>query len=432
MPKGKKKDHRSNKERNYAPEAVSDDEAETVDTVSAISSLSDHQATITDGSTDCEGDETAALGNLEEKLHTCVEGLSQKSAKGRVESLHTLRAILTKKYLIDSISQNKLSISDNLERSLKKGKEEEQCAAAACCVLVLIQLGASQEREEIFPIYYPLLKTILADNAASFATRAACAEALALCTFIVAEETKLIEDAMTALENIFKLAYGKSAASCTTDAYSMLNSAMAAWTLLLTIAPDSFIQNSTATHLCKLASVLSSANMELRRTAGEAIALLYEKAREIDETFEEDNFDELCLSLKGLSTECNKYRSKKDRRQQKSSFREILGTVESGNFTGYEVKFNPYEAVYIDSWTLRTQYNALCRVLGPGMNIHLQENELLRDIFQLGPPALKQSVPNCRSVKQERHMYHDAAFKARTKSRKKMREIKSVCTTTVD
>lgn len=36
-------------------------------------------------------------------------------------------------------------------------------------------------------------------------------------------------------------------------------------------------------HLCKLASVLSSANMELRRTAGEAIALLYEKAREIDE-----------------------------------------------------------------------------------------------------------------------------------------------------
>lgn len=57
----------------------------------------------------------------------------------------------------------------------------------------------------------------------------------------------MIEDAMTALENVFKLAYGKSATSCSTDAYPMLNSAMAAWTLLLTIAPDSFIQNSTAT-----------------------------------------------------------------------------------------------------------------------------------------------------------------------------------------
>lgn len=56
---------------------------------------------------------------------------------------------------------------------MKKGKEEEQCAAATCSVLVLIQLGASQEREDIFPLYYPLLKTILADNAASFATRAA-------------------------------------------------------------------------------------------------------------------------------------------------------------------------------------------------------------------------------------------------------------------
>ena len=67
---------------------------------------------------------------------------------------------------------SKLSISDNLERSLKKGKGEEQCAAAICSVLVLIQLGASEEREEIFPLYYPILKTILADNAASFATRA--------------------------------------------------------------------------------------------------------------------------------------------------------------------------------------------------------------------------------------------------------------------
>jgi len=35
-------------------------------------------------------------------------------------------------------------------------------------------------------------------------------------------------------------------------------------------------------------------------------------------------------------------------------------------------------------------------------NALLQENELLRDIFQLGPPVLKQLVLNSRSVKQER------------------------------
>jgi len=48
---------------------------------------------------------------------------------------------------------------------------------------------------------------------------------------------------MTALEDVFKLAYDKLEFNCTTDAYSMLNSAMAAWTLLLTVAPESFAQH---------------------------------------------------------------------------------------------------------------------------------------------------------------------------------------------
>lgn len=47
------------------------------------------------------------------------------------------------------------------------------------------------------------------------------------------------------------------------------------------------------------------------------------------------------------------------------------------------VKFGK-ETLYLEGWCPRTQYNACCRLLGPGINIHLAENQLLREIFHLG------------------------------------------------
>lgn len=47
------------------------------------------------------------------------------------------------------------------------------------------------------------------------------------------------------------------------------------------------------------------------------------------------------------------------------------------------IKFGQ-EILYLEGWCARTQYNACCRLLGPGINIHLAENQLLREIFHLG------------------------------------------------
>lgn len=46
------------------------------------------------------------------------------------------------------------------------------------------------------------------------------------------------------------------------------------------------------------------------------------------------------------------------------------------------------ETLYLEGWCARTQYNACCRLLGPGINIHLAENQLLREIFHLGNKVL--------------------------------------------
>jgi len=63
--------------------------------------------------------------------------------------------------------------------------------------------------------------------------------------------------------------------------------------------------------------------------------------------FEGEGFDDLCMELKKLSTECNKYRAKKDRRQQRSSFRDILNFVESGDFTKQRIQVSIKQCIYI-------------------------------------------------------------------------------------
>ncbi len=109
-------------------------------------------------------------------------------------------------------------------------------------------------------------------------------------------------------------------------------------------------------HIRRLVQLLDSTDVDLRIGAGEAIALIYEGARQFDEDFgfdvstEEEEaddhdgiqereaatrqtqeMDELCTKLRQLATDSHKYRAKKDRKQQRSSFRDILRAIEVRN-----------------------------------------------------------------------------------------------------
>ena len=46
------------------------------------------------------------------------------------------------------------------------------------------------------------------------------------------------------------------------------------------------------------------------------------------------------------------------------------------------------EVLSLNSWAKLIQYDSFRDLLGSGMKTHLTGNELLRDIFQMGPPPL--------------------------------------------
>eukprot|EP00058_Branchiostoma_floridae_P011890 XP_002597378.1 hypothetical protein BRAFLDRAFT_113696 [Branchiostoma floridae] len=357
-------------------------------------------------------DETEAQEDFEEKLRDQIDGTTQKSANGRKSCLAGLRQTFSRKVLPDFIDNRKVTITDCVERCLKKGKGEEQALAASVGSLLCVQLGSREGCEEIYNNLKPVMITIMNDKSAAATARAA-----------------EVVDIMGGLEKIFCVAYlkGDGTSPSHSPALQALHcAALSAWTLLLSIAPPSKVQEFVRTHLPKLPQLLQSDDVNMRIAAGEAIALLYELARVQDEDFLGQDLDSLCTRLKQLATESVKYIAKNDKRKQRSSFRDILRGVEEAEAPNDTVRFS-VEEIYLDSWVKKRQYEAFKDSLGAGVNQHLQENELLRDIFSLGAPIDVAAYNKQNKISRfERHMYNSAAFKARTKVRSKQRDKRTV------
>lgn len=369
-------------------------------------------------------DEQTAQEETEDKLKQCIDNLMDKSAKTRLAALESLRGAFSSRLLCDFLTERRLTISDCLERSLRKGGGEEQAAAATVCAQLCVQLGGGDESEEGFKILRPVLSAIMIDGCASVAARQSCATALGMCCYVsAAEDGEDLVKSMSHLESVFTTSYPNCEGTLPTPkagAPKLHSAALHAWALLVTLCPASRLTVLLDLHLLKLQACLESSDVNYRIAVGETIALLVELGRDIDREFEDS--DMLCECLKGLATDGNKHRAKNDRRKQRSIFREVLHYIENEDFTEEKIHFG-VEGIYIDSWMRRRVYDAFKEVLESGVRHHLQFNPLLRDIFGLGPPLiLDSSVKASKISRFEKHLFNSAAFKARTKLRNKVRD----------
>ncbi|KAM8755606.1 interferon-related developmental regulator 2 isoform 1-T1 [Acanthopagrus schlegelii] len=404
---------------------ASDDELMS-DVLSHYSSTSETASVLEDGTGGEQVDELTAQEEMEDKLKQCIDNLMDKSAKTRLAGLESLRQAFSSKMLYDFLTERRLTISDCLERSLKKGGAEEQAAAATVFALLCIQLGGGDESEEGFKMLRPILTAILIDSSASIAARQSCARALGMCCYVsAAEDGEDLIKSLALLENVFMSSYPNREGTLPTPkpgSPGLHSAALQAWSLLVTLCPASRLTVLLDLHLPKLQACLESSDVNYRITVGETIALLVELGRDIDEEFEVEDSEGLCRCLKGLATDGNKHRAKNDRRKQRSIFREVLHYIENDDFTEERIRFG-VESVYIDSWMRRRIYDAFKEIMESGVRHHLQFNPLLRDIFGLGPPLILDAAVKVNKISRfEKHLFNSAAFKARTKQRSKVRD----------
>ncbi|KAF5274000.1 hypothetical protein FQA39_LY01115 [Lamprigera yunnana] len=434
MPKGKRKGKSdrlckfADRVRNEGSLQTSDEES-VIDNVSLISGYSENNRS--EDGTD-EVDAISQQEAFEEKLIEVIDGLSQKSAQGRTDSFESVAKAFIKKYIPDFVLDRKLTIIDSIERSLRKGRGIEQGAAAELAPLLCIQLGGDGS-EEVVSNLKSVLSITSNDNSVSALARAKCCTSLALITYLAGGEMGDALELMKQFQTIFSGSYLKgdgTIANVTADLGALHAAALSSWTLLFTLMSPgdvyTMIGNTTSftPTLIQLSELLTSPHLEVRLSAGEALAIVFELGRDYHEDFAEEFIPDLVDTLRQLATDSHKYRAKKDRKQQRATFRDILHYIENESLPDLQIRFGQ-EVLILDSWTRRNQYYALCHTLGSGLNMHLTENELLRDIFQLGSKLVINESCVMKQSKLERHLLNAAAFKARTISRSKNRDKRS-------
>jgi len=200
---------------------------------------------------------------------------------------------------------------------------------------------------------------------------------------------------------------------------------MVSWSLLLTLLTSGDVFRLATTQVALLRGLLHSTDVDLRITAGESLALVLEFAYDYDSQYEPNDLNGLIVAVRQLATDSNKSRSKKDRKEQRSSFRDVLRGVEEGEPPSQKVKFGR-EVLRLDTWFAVLQYQWFCKILGPGINLHLASNHMLREIFELGDPLpVFDGSSNDKPSKEERHAANQLAKKYRTGIRGKNRDKRS-------
>ncbi|XP_028810664.1 interferon-related developmental regulator 1 [Denticeps clupeoides] len=419
MPRPKRRNNKGG--RHGAVQPFSDEDS-SVETLSHCSSYSDSTSVVEEGVDSAE----YSTQDLQFKLKVYIDSTVDKSAKTRQGALDGLKTAMASKILYEFILEQRMTITDSIERCLKKGKGEEQRAAASLACLLCIQLGSGIESEEVFKTLKPIFKNILSDGSANISARQSCATSLGLCTLVAEDDILDVYATMEYFESLFTKSYVRddgSRPSLSPQTAQLHTNALLSWALLLTICTGSQIRAILHKHLPKLPLLLESDDVNMRIAAGETIALLFELARDFDPEFHHESWEPLCEKLTALATDCNKHRAKTDKRKQRSVFRDVLKAVEEGDFQTESIRFGT-ERMNIDSWVKKRMYDAFREFVGSGMNYHLQANEFIRDVFDLGPPILIDSatLKEMKSTRLERHLYNAAVFKARTKARNKVRD----------
>ncbi|KAK4307879.1 hypothetical protein Pmani_020387 [Petrolisthes manimaculis] len=378
----------------------------------------------------------------EQKVRDAMDLAVVKSVHTRTNALTALTTAMQKRVLTTFLLDHHQTLSDIAERSLKKGKGAEQVAAARLINLLVLSLSELPQAEEVYKAVSGVLTVTLTDPSMTHTTRLECAHTLSVCTFIACHDLAEVMNAMNKLHSVF-------AASLPKGNGDLPNHPPAT---LYTMA------NKLIKEMCDL---LGQSDVDLRIQAGEGVALIYESARTHNAHYYCTQQRTLISVLQDLATDSHKFRAKRDRKHQRASFREIIKTVEGigntatagknasgstgagvigntatagGGVINELITLGPKHArqeLILDSWSLKIQYDSLCKVLNEGLNTHITYNVGVRDVFSLGPPPM-QLTPSVASLTKRNHKKinrESPASKARQMTRNKNRDNRAAAKT---
>jgi len=257
-------------------------------------------------------------------------------------------------------------------------------------------------------------------NTSNEEVRCAALDALALLIFIGNSDENFTLSSLTVFSNIFNSEESKASEKA---------AALKAWSLLTTtINTKLFYSMLIPQYLSTFFTLLHDEDVEVRVQAGQCIALLFEVAREDEEEFNLNDVgayasvdvDELLNVLYNLSQDKTKQRARKDKLKQKVPFKEIINTVELGQFPVESLSFK-FQKFEFETWVKILQLDAIRDALGPGLQIHFESNDLLQQIFNIQVDKDAKKITLSQTEKRLMFSPSSPLAKARTKNLHKLR-----------
>ncbi|KAM0950460.1 hypothetical protein DsansV1_C04g0041641 [Dioscorea sansibarensis] len=351
--------------------------------------------------------ETERVNSQDFLLEKYLDALYEKRGSTREKALTGLVDAFSSQLLHSFVENKCITLLHQYLNSVKKGSSKEACLASRAIGLLAITVGAGDSAHEIMEESLPPLSLVLKSGSDS-PKKSSVLDCIALVTFVGAIDTDETENAMKIIWETIHPKSGTNVGSGTKLQPAVLAAAISAWSFLLTTM-NGWGNNSDnwQESISFLSFLLERDDRAVRIAAGEAIALIFEIGRLDKFSREEGETDSAghegfkprgfayVASIKGkilnqvreLSAEAGgKGTGKKDLNLQRDLFQDILMFLETGECPEISMRIsNNLGVLRVTTRAQSIQLNFLKRYLASGFLKHMQDNELLHDVFSFTP-----------------------------------------------
>uniref|UniRef100_A0A0K0DEQ7 IFRD domain-containing protein n=1 Tax=Angiostrongylus cantonensis TaxID=6313 RepID=A0A0K0DEQ7_ANGCA len=239
---------------------------------------------------------------------------------------HKKHLAMCSQYIPDFVTKWRSTLIDIIAKNLKK-TDEEVAISAVLLALASLQIGdgMGSDVEDCLAI----LRTHVTDHSKTENLRALCSFSNAITSHVASTNDESIS---------------ASTKACFMSAPSLSSS--------LDVAFGDF---------SKLASFLEADQLDIRVATGEALAFLYEIRSAYRPNFRVSNHQQIVEQLSALCNDSSKGKTKKNRRVQRFTFRQIYSTIVDKETPSLTIKFNR-ESVVLDSCSSKLLYDICCEM----------------------------------------------------------------------
>jgi len=352
--------------------------------------------------------------------------LDSYRAATRLSALNGLVQLLGSNVWVEDCITRESTLSHLFLNSIRRGSATEALAATRGLGLLVVTLGLEDGAERVWTEVGNALIKCAGNKLKAVELRCGALDTYSLACFVAESDPLTTLEVMAGLTCLWH-----------TDSHAVRECAVRGWTLLASTLSGSLLDDTFEDLLGKLTMLLEDPAVDVRRAAGEAVALLHVFGLELESDDMEccsDGESSVASNSTGVSRMSGidsamdrmrdltgpkgqvKKRSKKARAAMRSTFREVCSFVEDGIVAEAKVKLKGTVLVVNDLPGI-VQLNFVRKVLAGGFQTHLHDNELLHQIFQYCPG--NGAVP--KLTKSEKRMFRSPqsdATKLRTRTRR--------------